>query len=261
MASSKTSTTGFARRRTCATAKSLYSRTLSDVARAFPEVARRCGCSRGDAIFDGEIVALRDGRVLPFRFAAAPAARDLGEALQARGAGRYVAFDVLASGARFLLDAPLAERRAELAVSTPRERLRFSSHLGTRSSPARRRSACTSERGFERPARGNEGLMLKRSRFALRSRAGAESGGSSSSASYRRSTASSSESSGVTASAKAGAVGLHVAVRRRAPDSGDRQSLPGLTDAEIAEMTEWFLAHRADRELNRNALARIPVEP
>ncbi|MGA7356996.1 MAG: hypothetical protein WBW76_16345, partial [Candidatus Cybelea sp.] len=45
----------------------LFSRRLNDVTASYPEVAAALGGISGDAILDGEIVAMRDGRVLPFR--------------------------------------------------------------------------------------------------------------------------------------------------------------------------------------------------
>ena len=46
----------------------LFSRTFSDIGRAFPEVTAAIEKQAGDFILDGEIVARREGRALPFRY-------------------------------------------------------------------------------------------------------------------------------------------------------------------------------------------------
>ena len=68
--------------------------------------AARCG---SDAIVDGEIVAMRDGRVLPFRLLQARLQRkSVDEALLRDVPIAYVVFDLLALGDELLLDEPLA---------------------------------------------------------------------------------------------------------------------------------------------------------
>ena len=151
---------------------------------------------------------------------------------------------MLAAGSRFLLDAPLAERRAELAA-----RLRENEFV--RLAPWQAlESGAPAERVHElfeaARQRGNEGLMLKRSdspyvpgrrgKWWLKLKrelstldavvVGVEWGHG--------------KRKGVLSD-------YTFAVRRSASDP---ELLPigkaysGLTDAEIAEMTEWFLAHR-----------------
>src|SRR6202000_1768005 len=46
---------------------SIFSRTLNDVAGTYPEVVTALRRLPRRAIFDGEIVAMRDGNVMPFR--------------------------------------------------------------------------------------------------------------------------------------------------------------------------------------------------
>jgi DNA ligase 1 len=93
----------------------LYSRDLHDVSAQFPEVVAAAKHLTWDGILDGEILAWRDGTVLPF------------VSLQAR-LGRkspppslleevpviYVAFDLLGHGEEALLEVPLEERRRRL---------------------------------------------------------------------------------------------------------------------------------------------------
>jgi DNA ligase-1 len=95
----------------------LYSRTFSEISRAFPEVIAALQMQHGDFILDGEIVARREGRVLPFRYLQPRLQRvDPSAELQAEIPVTFVAFDLLADGAAFLIDQPLVERRASLAA-------------------------------------------------------------------------------------------------------------------------------------------------
>ena len=95
---------------------SLFSRTLNDVAAAYPEVIAALRALPGSFALDGELVAVRDGRVLPFRFLQGRLQRkDVSPDLLREVPVRYVAFDALARDEEFLLDSPLAERRARLA--------------------------------------------------------------------------------------------------------------------------------------------------
>ena len=95
---------------------SLFSRTLNDVAASYPEVVEALRALPGSFALDGELVAVRDGRVLPFRFLQARLQRkEVAPELLREVPVRYVVFDALARDEEFLLDAPLAERRARLA--------------------------------------------------------------------------------------------------------------------------------------------------
>ena len=95
---------------------SLFSRTLNDVATAFPEIAAALRELTAACILDGEIVAQRDGRVLPFRYLQARLQRKVVAAdLQAEIPVRFIAFDVLARNDDVLLDRTLEERRGALA--------------------------------------------------------------------------------------------------------------------------------------------------
>ena len=94
----------------------LFSRTLNDVAASYPEVVDALRASAGSFALDGELVAVRDGRVLPFRFLQARLQRkDVAAELLREVPVRYVAFDLLAHDQELVLDLPLVERRARLA--------------------------------------------------------------------------------------------------------------------------------------------------
>jgi DNA ligase 1 len=94
----------------------VFSRRLNDVTASYPEMAQALGRLGIDAILDGEIVAMRDGRVLPFRLLQARLQRkSVEDALQRDVPTAYVVFDVLADGDELLIDESLAARRERLA--------------------------------------------------------------------------------------------------------------------------------------------------
>ena len=98
----------------------LFSRDLHDVTGQFPEVAEVARGLPWDGILDGELLAFRDGGVLPFlalqkRLGRKAPPPELLEDVPVT----FVAFDLLAVGPRGgevapLLDLPLRERRARL---------------------------------------------------------------------------------------------------------------------------------------------------
>ncbi len=239
----------------------LFSRTLNDVAATYPEVVAALRELPRRAIFDGEIVAMRDGNVLPFRALQARISRkDVAAELRENVPVAYVAFDLLADADELLLDEPYEHRRERLA-----------SMLGSSQSvkAAPYRTLETADAGvvngaFEAArARGNEGLMLKRtdSPYAPGRRGkwwiklkrelstldvvvvAVEWGHG------KRSNVLSDYTFAIR-----GDDGQLVAIGK---------AYSGLTDAEIAELTPWFLEHRLPIESQR-AKARsseIPVEP
>jgi DNA ligase-1 len=133
----------------------LYSRDLNDVTEQFPEVAG-AAAHVADVILDGEILAFRDDRVLPFH--------DLQNRLGRRNPSAavreavpviYVAWDVLLHGGESLLDRPLRERRRRLEDLALGEGFALA-HL----EPAVGVDA-VDERFAAARRRRNEGLMLK----------------------------------------------------------------------------------------------------
>jgi ATP-dependent DNA ligase len=137
----------------------IFSRTLNDVTHSYPEVAASLRALQTDAILDGEIVAKRDGRVLPFRYLQARLQRkDPSEELLREVPLVFVAFDALAIGDAFLIDEPLVARRERL-----RDVIQTSKALEL--APFSRVDGSGEEINalFESAReRGNEGLMLKR---------------------------------------------------------------------------------------------------
>ena len=224
----------------------LYSRAFSDVARAFPEVAAALG-GGPDAIFDGEIVARREGGALPFRYLQPRLQRVApSETLRAEIPVAFVSFDILASGPRFLLDVPLSERRVELAGALHENeyvRLAPQQELASGTSAERLHEIFDAAR-----ERGNEGLMLKRSDSPYApGRRGKW---------WLKLKRELSTLDAVVVAVewwhgkrKAVLSDYTFAVRRSEDDPEllvIGKAYSGLTDAEIAEMTEWFLAHRTD---------------
>lgn len=134
----------------------IYSRTMDDVSYAYPDLLPDLGRLGGPCILDGEIVAWRGGRALPFvRLQQRLRRRDPG-ALVEEIPVAFVAFDLVHRDGDDLLDRPLVERRARL------ERL----PLGGRAMLSRATLVHTPEELAQRFAeardRVNEGLVVKR---------------------------------------------------------------------------------------------------
>jgi len=223
----------------------LFSRTFSEISRSFPEVAAAFAACPHDAIFDGEIVARRGETILPFRYLQPRLQRvDPDPQMLADLPARFVAFDLLAAGDRFLLDEPLVERRAEVSALVARSDALVVAPWHTLEPDASPESIAELFDGARR--RGNEGLMLKRTdapyvpgrrgKWWLKLKrelstldvvvVGVEWGHG-----KRKSVLSD----------------YTFAVRRS--DGEDElltigKAYSGLTDAEIAELTPWFLEHQ-----------------
>ncbi|OGN88105.1 MAG: hypothetical protein A2X23_11035 [Chloroflexi bacterium GWC2_73_18] len=233
----------------------LYSRDLHDVTGQFPEVVEGAAALPWDGILDGEILAFRDGAVLPFLQLQVRLGRKApSEAVRRSVPVIYVAFDVLARGtgrdgrarrgaAEPLLGLPLRERRARLErLELPPERFALS-HLVRVDDPAGLDTVFTEAR-----ARGNEGLMVKdpESTYSVGRRGYGW-------LKMKR----------ALATLDCVVVGVEVGHGRRhgvlsdytfAVRDVERERLvtigkaySGLTDAEIAEMTRWFEAHTVER--------------
>ncbi len=140
----------------------LFSRDLNDVTRSFPEISDAASKLASDAplVVDGELVPWRAGSVLDF----ASLQTRLGRVrpsteLLAEVPVVLVAFDLLHQGGRDLIEVPLRERRAALeALDLPGrtgERVLLS-HLATA------KDAAGVDRHFDDAReRHNEGLMVK----------------------------------------------------------------------------------------------------
>jgi DNA ligase-1 len=233
----------------------IFSRTLNDVTQSYPEIAAEIASLGGEFILDGEVVARRNGQVLPFRYLQARLQRKTmdGQLLQEIPVA-YMAFDALAAGDEFLIDEPLIQRRERLA-----ELVKPGAHLGV-AAFSRLSEPPSAEELHERfeaaRAAGHEGLMLKRTDAPYHpGRRGKW---------WLKLKRELSTLDVVVVAVEWGhgkrakvLSDYTFAVRGR---SGELLTIgkaySGLTDAEIAELTQWFLEHQRG-----NAGHRILVEP
>jgi DNA ligase-1 len=238
----------------------LFSRRLIDITASYPDVESAFASISGDAIFDGEIVAMRDGNVLPFRALQARLQRkSIDDGLLREVPLVYVAFDLLALGDELLIDEPLAARRERLAsvfrasgnlMLAPFDRIRATT------------AADVNERFEAARRRGNEGLMLKRvdapyvpgrrGKWWLKLK-------------RELSTLDVAVIAVEWGNGKRAAVlsDYTFAVRDDGRLLAIGKAYSGLTDAEIAELTPWFLDHRLppERQREKARAHEIPVEP
>ena len=140
----------------------IFSRTGGDITASFPELHRACTESIPSAcILDGEIIAMQDERPLPFRMLQPRLSRKAPTAeMLAAIPAVFIAFDLLADGDSMIIDEPLHMRRSrltELAQHWQHDRLRIaSSNEIAQPDPLQIETAFSEAR-----LRGNEGLMLK----------------------------------------------------------------------------------------------------
>lgn len=257
----------------------LFSRTLDDVTGAFPELVAPLAAFADDVILDGEVVAWdasggEVGHALPFADLQKRIGRKKVTAAMMRQVPvAYVAFDVLYAGGELRIDQPLRERAAVLdgifaaarkhaavATTDPQGQLVFEAAVtddgseGAPSTPVLRAPSARAdsperlEELFEAALeRGNEGLMIKDvdSPYAPGRRG-------KSWLKLKRVLATLDVV--VTAAElghgkRAGVLSDYTFAIRE----GDRllnigKAYSGLTDREIAEMHDWFLAHTLENE-------------
>ena len=250
----------------------IFSRTQDEIGESFPELVPVFAASREDLVLDGEILAWEvaaepaaTGRALPFSALQKRLGRKrVSDRLMREVPVVYVAFDVLYAGNELLIDRPLSERSEILSRVTSDLRgnetdadLSSQGSLQFGSEPAESRirrvirapffpasSPEDMERLFsEARNRGNEGLMIKnRSSLYAPGRRGH--------AWLKMKRELATLDCVVTAvefgnGRRAGVLSDYTfAVREedgRLVNVGKAYS--GLTDLEIAEMTEWFKAH------------------
>ncbi|HEU0122660.1 MAG TPA: ATP-dependent DNA ligase [Bryobacteraceae bacterium] len=132
----------------------LFTRGLEDTTDSFPEVVLAASALPGPLILDGEILAFRDGRALPFqhlqqRIARKKVAQKTMEAVPVV----FLAYDILMHAGELVMDQPIESRRA-LLEALPRV------EVSPQHSPF---SHADIEALFTAAKeRGNEGLVLKR---------------------------------------------------------------------------------------------------
>jgi len=225
----------------------IYSRTLDEISTRFPELRKPLAELPTDVIMDGEIITARGAEILPFsdlqkRLGRKTVSEDLLKSTPAV----FVAWDLLYATGRVLINDPLEARRARLE-----ELIRSGSghdNLGTvRLSQAKRfsDSSALDDEFVAARARGNEGLMIKDpASFYKPGRRGRE---------WLKLKRALATLDVVVTTVELGHGKRHkvlsdytFAVRRSETDGellNIGKAYSGLTDVEIAEMTEWFRAH------------------
>ena len=146
----------------------LFSRTLDRVTDRFPELVDPLRALPGSFVLDAEILAFREGRAVPFKAFQRRLGRKLvGADLLAELPASLVAFDVLERDGRPLLELPLAERSAILRAFDLRGPLRHTEQRRLDLGPDELPAALEREFAAARD-RGNEGLMVKDPRSPYR---------------------------------------------------------------------------------------------
>jgi DNA ligase-1 len=226
----------------------IYSRTLDEISLRFPELQEPLAGLPTDLILDGEIISARGEDILPFsELQKRLGRRTVSEELLASTPVVFVAWDVLYATGRVLINDPLQARRAKLeelirAVSTEGY-----SYGTLRLSQAKRFSdAAALDDEFDAArARGNEGLMIKDpSSFYKPGRRGRE---------WLKLKKALATLDVVVTTVELGhgkrrrVLSDYTFAVRRSETDGELLNIgkaySGLTDVEIAEMTEWFRAH------------------
>ncbi|HLL75039.1 MAG TPA: ATP-dependent DNA ligase [Pyrinomonadaceae bacterium] len=233
----------------------LYTRTLDEVTHRFPELVGPLERLRTDAILDGEILPARGSQILPFAELQKRLGRKtVSDELLTEVPVVFVAYDLLYTRGRVLFDAPLSERRRALeeliagAVGAMDDSEWAAKNAGTlRLSEARLiGDADELDAEFEAArARGNEGLMIKDPRATYKpGKRGREW--------LKLKRALATLDVVVTAVEVGHGKRRHLlsdytfAVRRSEDDPellNVGKAYSGLTDLELAELTEWFRAH------------------
>jgi DNA ligase 1 len=227
----------------------IFSRTLDEISNRFPELHEPLAALSTDVILDGEIITARGAEILPFSDLQKRLGRKtVSEELLAGTPAVFVAWDVLYAAGRVLINDPLEERRAKLEELVRTACGSGRANLGTlRLSQAKRfsDSALLDDEFTAARARGNEGLMIKDpASFYKPGRRGREW--------LKLKRALATLDVVVTTvelghGKRRGVLSDYTFAVRRSENDGELLNIgkaySGLTDVEIAEMTEWFKAH------------------
>lgn len=221
----------------------LYTRTLDEVTHRFPELVEPLKLLPSDAVLDGEIVPVRGEAILPFlELQKRLGRKTVSEELLADVPVAFIAYDLLYAAGRVLTDAPLAERRAALEALVKDEAAAV-----VRLSRAKLTSGVSGlDEEFDAArARGNEGLMIKDPRSSYKpGKRGREW--------LKLKKAYATLDVVVTAvevghGKRRNLLSDYTFAVRRSEDDPELlnvgKAYSGLTDVELAELTEWFRAH------------------
>ncbi|HVG28271.1 MAG TPA: ATP-dependent DNA ligase [Pyrinomonadaceae bacterium] len=228
----------------------LYTRTLDEVTHRFPELVAPLRALPTDAILDGEILPARGPHVLPFAELQKRLGRKtVADELLAAVPVVFVAYDLLYGGGRVMFDEPLDERRRALeGLVGEADQKDGEKNVGTLRLSLAKRVGDAKELDAEfdaARARGNEGLMIKDPRSSYKpGKRGRE---------WLKLKRALATLDVVVTSVEVGhgkrrnlLSDYTFAVRRSAEDAellNVGKAYSGLTDAELAELTEWFRAH------------------
>jgi len=257
----------------------IYSRTLDEISRAFPELLDPIASFQQDVVLDGEVLAWSNGRARPFRELQKRLGRKrVTSTMQLDIPVSYIVFDVLAFAGELTIHRPLRERKEMLtglfAGRKPAESQAFSELLNFDGEEARapedrvllapnveaHSSVHMEELFAAAQARGNEGLMIKE--------AGSEYTPGRRGKNWLKLKHELATLDVVVTAAEYGN-GHRAQVLSDytfAVRDGDRllnvgKAYTGLTDAEIARMTTWFMEHTlSERGHVRDVEPRIVIE-
>jgi DNA ligase-1 len=229
----------------------IYSRTLDEISARFPELHEPLSALPADAILDGEIITARGEEILPFSDLQKRLGRKvISEELLASTPVVFVAWDILYAAGNVLINDPLESRRTKLQELMGVASVGVSTGSGSdrvRLSQAKRftQTEVLDEEFDAARARGNEGLMIKDpASFYKPGRRGREW--------LKLKKALATLDVVVTAvelghGKRRNVLSDYTFAVRRGEDNDELLNIgkaySGLTDAEIAEMTEWFRAH------------------
>ena len=219
----------------------IYSRTMDEITHRFPELVEPLKSLAASVVIDGEIVPARGQTILPFSELQKRLGRKtIGDDLLAEVPVILVAYDLLYADGRVLTDEPLEQRRLLMEQLLP--------HDGTiRVSVAKRFDAVAPLDGeFDAArARGNEGLMIKSPGSQYKpGRRGREW--------LKLKRAIATLDVVVTAvevghGKRRNLLSDYTFAVRRSVEDGELLNIgkaySGLTDAELTEMTEWFIGN------------------
>jgi DNA ligase-1 len=220
---------------------SIYSRTMDEITHRFPELIEPLKGLPTNVIIDGEIVPARGDVILPFselqkRLGRKTVSKDLLKDVPVI----LVAYDLLYANGRVLIDEPLEARRQVLEGLIAEKGI-------LRLSQAKRfkEVAALDDEFTAARARGNEGLMIKSPASNYKpGRRGRE---------WLKLKRALATLDVVVTSVEVGhgkrrhLLSDYTFAVRRSEDDGELLNIgkaySGLTDVELAEMTEWFKAH------------------
>ena len=135
----------------------LYSRDLKEITATFLEIADSVRAMPSDFILDGEIVAMRGEEVLPFAELQKRLGRKQGDLFMREEVPiKFVAFDLLWLGGSSYLERPLGERRKALELLAPMPECFRLARITEATSIEQIENAFDAAR-----SRNNEGLMIK----------------------------------------------------------------------------------------------------